>query len=142
MARRKKDEENNEALLEDGPEEVARDGNIVTLSLPAKLTLQQRAEYGDQLGGLEVELGKLKSAKKEYLAEYRESAEPLEKQIADLSGKLDAGEELHEVKCELEYDLASNMACYRRLDTGEVVHTRAMRASELEAASQGTLPIA
>lgn len=142
MPRKKKqDPDLTPPATDEEPEEISREGNIVTLSLPAKLTQEQRAAYGDRLGELHNQLEQLDDEKQQALDLYKVGAEPIEEEMEGLLKKLGAGEELHEVKCCLEFDLSGNEATYRRLDTGEVARTRAITADELEAARQGKLPM-
>ncbi len=120
-------------------EEIERNGNLVTMSLPCTLTKDEIAGYGTRAGEVKQVLNDIAAKKEKYVHECKLEAEPLEAELDTLLDKLGDGEELRQVKCELVYDLEANMACYRRLDTGDVGHTRAIRTEELEAARQGKL---
>lgn len=104
--------------------------DTLTLELPVPLTLEERASFGDQLAtlhGLEedelAEQAQEKAAMKERLLSIANRRHKL-------AGLLRRGSENRPVKVEVVADYEAGVARGIRVDTGEVLTTRALRDEE------------
>ena len=104
----------------------------VKLMMPVPLTEAEKANLGDRVTGLEVEVAGLEAEKKRIAKEFKNKIDPLEKEILELSEMFQSGAEERETDCLLRFDYTHGEVITIRRDTEQVVEKRTMSAEELQ----------
>lgn len=102
----------------------------VTKAIEVDLTDAEIADKGRVLAGLEKEIEAAKSLLKEECARLRSEVKVLEARRACVAGEIANGKGSVDVECEERLVFETNALQTVRLDTGEVVHERALSAAE------------
>lgn len=102
----------------------------VTKAIEVPLTDAEVADKGRVLAGLEKEIEAAKSLLKEECARLRSDVKQLEARRATVAGEIANGRGSIDVECEERLVFETNALQTVRLDTGEVVHERALSPSE------------
>jgi hypothetical protein len=105
-----------------------RGQKTVTRKLMCKLTEQERAAKGVEMGRTVVEIEQIETRVSEINADKRKKKGHLNQ----LGHVLDAGEELREIECEREPDFAAQVFLIKRIDTGEVIDRQTMGKDDLQ----------
>ena len=108
-----------------------------TIDLNVKLTQAEIAAYGERLAAMEIELERMRDAKKETVKGLTEGIDGQAAAVLNLAHVLKTGEEERPVKVKIVPDLESYRMTFVDPDTGEVVFARAMTEQE----RQGDLPV-
>lgn len=102
-------------------------------NLPVSLEQAEMAERGQMLGQLGVEIEDLKQVRKDAASEAQAEINGKETHRRDLQKVVAAGAETRPVNCRKEINWGANVVRVIRVDTGEVVDTRAVEADERQA---------
>lgn len=102
----------------------------ITKSIEIPLTDAEVADKGRVLAGLEKEIEAAKSLLKEECARLRSEVKVLEARRATVAGEIANGKGSVDVECEERLVFETNALQTVRLDTGEIVHERALTAAE------------
>jgi hypothetical protein len=102
-------------------------------NLPVNLTVDELAERGQLLAQLGVEIEDLKEERKQAAASAKADIDEKDAERVKLQKAVAAGQETRPVVCHKEINWEANVVRYRRVDTDEVVDTRAIEADEQQA---------
>lgn len=101
------------------------------------------AEWTAIAAGMGAEMASLReteSEKQEVMTKFKERIQVHTNKLQDLGGKVTSHEETRAVECEERGDVKRFVMELYRLDTGEMVETRPMTATERQEALQVALP--
>lgn len=98
--------------------------------LPVPLTTPEKVDYGRNLAHLHQEYAALEIEKKHVADTFKDRLEGLDGRISALAVVVRNGEEVRDVECHWRYLFESNTKELIRMDTGEIVETTAISASE------------
>ena len=115
------------ATAEEKPVRVDRE-------LPVPMSAERVENAGAELASLVCERSTIETELAAYGAEKRKRLREIKKQEKVLAAAIRDGQEIALVQCEEERVFAQNAIVVRRLDTHEVVETRAMRGEERQLA--------
>lgn len=101
-----------------------------TLSLACPLTERELLERGARLADLHHDLADLENAKKDTAAAFKARIETIESEAQGLARQIRGRAEYRDVEVKREKDFARNVEEVIRLDSGEVVATRALTPQE------------
>lgn len=103
-------------------------------ALKTKLTSEELLERGASLAAALGKVAMLEDEKKAAAERIKARITEVQGEADDLAGVIRTGVELREgVECVETFYFENNTATVTRSDTGEIVSTRALRASELQA---------
>lgn len=103
---------------------------MFTLDLPVRLTAEEQRLKGEQLAKLYDDRQKVEAEKTRVAQELGAKLKNLDKDIRDLADQVKECREMREVQCREEKDHGSGTVLTVRMDTGEVVSSRAMKLGE------------
>lgn len=106
--------------------------NPNTMSLPVRLTDLELLAKAKELAAKLAESDDVESRKKLAVAECKAKADRLGDEISDLAQTLRTGKEAREVEVQETRDNLARTIETVRIDTGEVVSSRAMTIHELQ----------
>lgn len=110
-----------------------------TLFLRHNFTHTERLAMGDELASVYNRLEQIEAEENVVKAQFKERKATVEQSIGQLSRNLANAFEMRNIECNLEYDNPNPFeVSYFRVDTGELVKTRALSESE----RQQELPLA
>jgi hypothetical protein len=99
-------------------------------NLDVELTDLEVAAYADSLAIDKINLDNMKEEKARSNKAYTESIKELDEALTEVAIKVRSKKEEREVECRWDYDFTLNTKTLIRTDTGEVVETRVIEASE------------
>jgi hypothetical protein len=102
----------------------------ITRELPVKLNDTQLAIKRDELANAVTDRTQLENDLKNYAAGERKKIKDVKAKAKELAGQILAEVESVEIDCVEEHVFEQNKVIVRRLDTKEIVETRAMTADE------------
>lgn len=105
---------------------------MLTEILPVKLTETEIRERGIKLAGVLQDIGKEETAKKDAASAAKSRIDLLETEATKIAFAIRAGQEDREIQVEEQKDYEAQEVRTARLDTGEIVHRRAMTPKELQ----------
>jgi hypothetical protein len=101
-----------------------------TRDLACKLTDTELINYGHDLSGMLLKAVKIEIEAKDKAKAYKDQITAIEVESGVKVRALDTGEETRSVDCRWEYDFTHNTKTLRRLDTWEVIETKAIEEHE------------
>ncbi len=104
----------------------------VTLTLPCRITPDQKAEAAQKMAQAFCDLQDTQARKKEAASQYKAEEESLNGQINRFSQTIRSEFEHRPVDCERVIDYAQCEARTYRKDTGEIAQIRDLTASEMQ----------
>ena len=104
--------------------------------LPCDLTQSEVLVFGQRNALAVDELAKVEAKKKAAAASFKAEIDGLKEQIADFSACVNTEQQLRAVDCEQRWFPARGVVEVFRLDTGEVIDSRAMTREELDKIAQ------
>lgn len=108
--------------------------------LAVELTDDEKVKKGHKAGALKKAIEKVKKEMKEATSEHKERLKEHQANLNGILDDLETGTEVRSVECWERNDFAKKKAEVVRLDTQEVVESRAMTAFELQTKVPGTAP--
>lgn len=115
------------------------ESKIETKELSCTLTEEERADRGQTLARKRLEANELREEAKESAKGFKERVDALDGEIDELAAAVDSGKEKRVVGVQQRSDIRRYCVETIRIDTLEVLETRAMRKEEIEEATQGRL---
>lgn len=106
--------------------------NRTTMFLPVPLTDDELLAKAKELASKLAEADDVESRKKVAVAECKAEADRIDSEVSWLASMLRSGKEPREVEVRKVRDEASRTIDTMRLDTGEIVSSRAMTIHELQ----------
>ena len=104
--------------------------NTVIMSLPFKLSDEEKLDQGTRSARAVQEVLELRHDQKESNRRFKEQIEDLEKQIKDLSQVVASGTEWRDVECEERFYYATGEVVTIWPETGDQIDVRAMTPQE------------
>jgi hypothetical protein len=101
--------------------------------LPCKLTTAEKEARGHGIVECMREKVRLAAEKQIVTSALKTREKENDKLATELAQQYDSGLEWREVRCERRQDFERNLVCTYRLDTGEMLRSRAMEAPERQA---------
>lgn len=111
--------------------------NEEVLWLDCKLGIVEKADYGHEVGGLQLNVVMKEEALKEIKARYASEIASYKSRIGVLSRALDSGQESRQVMCRIERDWEKGIKRWIRTDTEEVARETPIPEDE----TQGELDV-
>jgi hypothetical protein len=102
-------------------------------SLPCQLTSQEKLIKGEELVKRLEEKEELEDRKKTAADDFKSAIGVKEFDVKKLARQIGTGIEHREIECRELFHFARNLVETIRLDTGEVIRSRAMRPEERQA---------
>lgn len=110
------------------------------LYLPIPLTEKQKAELGEQMSKVEIEINQLETQKKNTVASFTEKIKDLESELYGLAKKFEENTEQIEVDCKVEFNTPERgKKTITRLDTNTIARVEDMSEYEIKAIEQPDL---
>ncbi len=110
------------------------------LYLPIPLTEKQKAELGEQMSKVEIEINQLEIQKKNTVAAFTEKIKDLESELYGLAKKFEENTEQIEVDCRVEFNTPERgKKTIIRLDTNSIARVEDMSEFEIKAIEQPDL---
>lgn len=103
---------------------------MTTRNLKCQLTPQEVHDYGVRLARANSSKEEAEERKKEVDAQLKAEIESHSTKALNLARKINNGYEYREVECAILHDFKANTVSIRRVDTNELVETRALSAEE------------
>jgi hypothetical protein len=94
------------------------------------LTEEQTKTYSGELARLTQQQAELEDRKKEVGAEYKAKIDACISTTRVIARKVSTGREMRDVEVRWDYDYLANCKCLFRLDTGELLDTKALTENE------------
>jgi hypothetical protein len=107
--------------------------------LPVRLTEAEVIEFGRASARLRDESNNLEDLRKAANDKSKAEIGKIDARIGYLSSCINTGQEQRDVECRWEMEYAQGDARLIRLDTGEVVYTRPIKADEYQQSFSGLL---
>jgi hypothetical protein len=101
-----------------------------TRTLRCRLTERELLERGHRLASLHAEISSLEDARRSSASEYKSQIDLAEAQLSAIAREVRSGAQERQVEVRREKDFDRNVEEVIRLDTGEVVETRALTPQE------------
>jgi hypothetical protein len=103
---------------------------IFRQELECILTEKEKQTYSGELARLTQEQAELEDRKKEISASYKARIDACISQTRVIARKVSSGKEMRETEVRWNYDYLANCKCLFRLDTGELLDTKALTEDE------------
>src|SRR4051794_15158189 len=100
------------------------------LKIPCNLTIEEKAERGNRLTGLDIKLALLEGEREAYLKQSSKSSRDVKLERARLITALRTGIEVREVECKQAVHEPTGTMRTLRCDNGVVVDERPLDSSE------------
>jgi hypothetical protein len=95
----------------------------ITLTLPVRLTDDERMRTGTLLAEKYIERDAVDERRREKMSAFKAELDGIDKEVGQLSRLLHSGTKEEPVACEVQYDFDAGTVTTYRLDTGEVEST-------------------
>lgn len=102
------------------------------LHLECVLTDKEKLAYSKELSEAVSKKTRAEESLKSFQTQMRAEITGNEAKINLLAEKLNTGKEYREIDCEINYDFEKKEKTWVRLDTGEIVKTRAIPEEEMQ----------
>lgn len=115
---------------------------LITKHISKKMSDARRRELSDELARTINDRNRIAEQQKLIQEQGRAILKLREKTITELAEQIEQGIEMEPVSCRIECDVTTNTVLTRRVDTGEILESRAMlpdeRARMVDPKRQGT----
>lgn len=109
---------------------LEKEESMATESLKVTLTIDEKANYGEQQAKALQELRQLDDRLEEVKGQIKGQQKELEARVNRISETIRNGYEYREVEVEKQLDLEAGIAKFYRIDTGEIYRTRPLSKEE------------